>query len=126
MNMPEGRYQNLTHFTRKCETCGKVMKHVGPTRRFCADCTRKRNRVQQGEYRARKAAMAVDKGDEIVEIPKPRPHPNKPAQDNSLGAADGSGKVTQCVSHGFSPSAKQKIEFRFQQHSGEIQSICEL
>lgn len=34
MNMPEGRYQNLTHFTRKCETCGKVMKHVGPTRRF--------------------------------------------------------------------------------------------
>ncbi|MFR7837305.1 MAG: hypothetical protein ACLU19_04705 [Faecalibacterium sp.] len=30
--------------------------------------------------------MAVDKGDEIVEIPKPRPHPNKPAQDNSLGA----------------------------------------
>ena len=42
------------------------------------------------------------------------------------GAADGSGKVTQCVSHGFSPSAKQKIEFRFQQHSGEIQSICEL
>lgn len=86
MNMPEGRYQNLMHFTRKCETCGKVMKHVGPTRRFCADCTRKRNRVQQGEYRARKAAMAVDKGNEIVEIPKPRPHPNKPAQDNSLGA----------------------------------------
>ena len=59
MNMPEGRYQNLTHFTRKCETCGKVMKHVGPTRRFCADCTRKRNRVQQGEYRARKAAMSA-------------------------------------------------------------------
>lgn len=86
MNMPEGRYQNLTHFTRKCETCGKVMKHVGPTRRFCADCTRKRNRVQQGEYRARKAAMAVDKGNEIVEIPKPRPRPNKPTQDNSLGA----------------------------------------
>ena len=42
------------------------------------------------------------------------------------GAADGSGKVTQCVSHGFSPSAKQKIEFRFAEIFGGFQSICEL
>ena len=77
MNMPEERYQSLTHFTRKCETCGKVMKNVGATRRFCADCTRERNRVQQSEHRARKAAMAVDKGDEIVELPKPRSRPEK-------------------------------------------------
>lgn len=86
MNMPEERYKSLTHFTRKCETCGKVMKHVGATRRFCADCTRERNRVQRSEHRARKAAMAVDKGDGIVEIPKPSPHLGKPTQDNSLGA----------------------------------------
>ena len=30
--------------------------------------------------------MAVDKGDEIVELPKPRSRPEKPTQDNSLGA----------------------------------------
>ena len=42
------------------------------------------------------------------------------------GAADSSGKVTQCVSHGFSPSAKQKIEFRFAEIFGGFQSICEL
>ena len=75
-----------TTYTRVCESCKRVMHNVGPTRRFCESCMKKRVAKKQADYRAECADLeALRNGDEIIEIPKKNPKP-KPSKDNSIGA----------------------------------------
>ncbi len=67
-------------YIRKCEDCGIEMKGVGPGRRFCDACRRRRDNNRQ----LRKALHEKDDIDDALkELPKRTPY-KKPIKANSI------------------------------------------
>lgn len=66
-------------YIRKCEDCGTAMKGVGPGRRFCDACRRRRDNNRQ----LRKALRERDDIGALEELPKRAPY-KKPTKANSI------------------------------------------